>query len=103
MLTATEGTVEPGTEGFIQEIQRMVAYFYADNGLLVSTRGTQLQQAFDVLTEMFDWVGRSPALQLLPIHPCGIYSGPQGPTSPHEVLGPPEHGHKGCWILCGPF
>ena len=49
--------MEPGTEGFRQDIQRMAEYFYADNGLLVSTRATQLQQAFEVLTEMFDWVG----------------------------------------------
>ena len=57
MVTSTEGKVEPGTEGFRQDIQRMAAYFYAYNGIRVSTRVTQLQQAFEVLTEMFDWVG----------------------------------------------
>ena len=56
MVAATEGTVNPGTEGFGQDIQRMAKDFYSDNGLLVSTRVTWLHQAFDVLTEMFDWV-----------------------------------------------
>ena len=55
MVAATEGTVNPGTEGFGQDIQRMAKDFYADNGLLVSTRVTWLHQAFDVLTEKFDW------------------------------------------------
>ena len=57
MVAAAEGTVEPVPGGFRQDIQRMAAYFYADNGIRVSTRATQLQQAFEVLTEMFDWVG----------------------------------------------
>ena len=34
----------------------MAEFFYDDNGLLVSTRTTRLQQAFGVLTEMFDWI-----------------------------------------------
>ena len=57
VVAETERTVEPGTEGFGQEIQRMAAYFYADNILFVSTRATRLHRAFDVLREMFDWVG----------------------------------------------
>ena len=57
IVAATEGTVDPGTEGFVQDIQWMEEYFYADNRLFVSTRSTRIQQAFNVLTETFDWVG----------------------------------------------
>ena len=35
----------------------MVAYFYAYNGLLVSTREVMIQQAFQVMTEIFHRMG----------------------------------------------
>ena len=57
MVTATEGVADPVTEGFGQYIQWMGAYFYSDDGLLASMRETQLQQAFNILTEMFVRVG----------------------------------------------
>ena len=56
MVAAAERTVEPGTEGFGKDIQWMAKYFYAENGLLVSTQATRLHQAFDVLPEMFDCI-----------------------------------------------
>ena len=49
--------MEPDTEGLVQDIQKIAACFYYENGLLVSTRATQLQLEFDVLTDMFDWIG----------------------------------------------
>ena len=57
MVSAMEGTVEPDTEGFRRYVQRMAEYFYAENGLFVSTRANWLHQFFNVLTELFDWVG----------------------------------------------
>ena len=56
MVAATEGTVEPDTEGLVQDIQKIAACFYYENGLLVSTRATQLQLEFDVLMDIFVWV-----------------------------------------------
>ena len=34
MVTEAEGTVEPGTEGFVLDIKCLVEYLYADDGLL---------------------------------------------------------------------
>ena len=35
----------------------MVAYFYDDDGLLVTTSAAITQQAFHILIEIFKWVG----------------------------------------------
>ena len=40
VVEETEGTAEPSTEGFGQDIQRLEKYFYADNGLLDSMQET---------------------------------------------------------------
>ena len=34
MVAATEGTVEPGTDGFVWDIKCLVEYLYADDRLL---------------------------------------------------------------------
>ena len=52
-----EGTSEPGTEGFGQDIQGLAEYFNADDGLLAPTRETRIQWTFDVMMELFDRVG----------------------------------------------
>ena len=52
-----EAEAEAGTKGFIRDVQRTAAHFYADYGLLVSTRAVKLKQAFHVLKELFDPVG----------------------------------------------
>ena len=57
MMAVMEGAEDPGTEGFVQDIQRLAKYFYADDGFLASTRATRLQRVFNVLTELFDRVG----------------------------------------------
>ena len=49
--------MEPGTEGFVWDIQFLVEYFYADDGILELMRETWLQSLFDVLMELFDRVG----------------------------------------------
>ena len=54
MVEATEETSDCSAEGFGREIQWLVVYFYADNGLLASTQVDRLQWAFNVLTELFD-------------------------------------------------
>ena len=56
MVVVTEGTVELGREGYGQELQWMVEYFYAKNGLLVSPWSNRLQWDFDILLKMFDRV-----------------------------------------------
>ena len=43
-------------KGLGQSIQRLVAYFYAKNGLITSTRAGRLQKASDVLTNFFNRV-----------------------------------------------
>ena len=57
MVTSTEGVSETGTEVFGQYIQWMEAYFYANCVLLASTLAARLHQAFNVLTDIFDWFG----------------------------------------------
>ena len=47
---------EAGTGGLGIAIIDLVAYFYADNDLVVSTQPERLQRAFDVLTGLFDQV-----------------------------------------------
>ena len=58
MVAETEVLSDPGKDGFICDIQRLVAYFYAYCGLLISTQATRLQQVFKVLTDLFDQVGQ---------------------------------------------
>ena len=52
-----EGTAEPGTEGFGREIQRLETYFYAEDGILASTRANRIQREVYVLTKLFELVG----------------------------------------------
>ena len=57
MVAATEEEVAlgaAGMEGFRQDVQQLVTYFYADDGLLALTRETRLQWMYDTLTELFD-------------------------------------------------
>ena len=53
----SETEVETGPEGFGRDVQRMVAYVYAKDGLIVSTRLAGIKWSFYILTELFDWVG----------------------------------------------
>ena len=57
VVTPMEGVLDPETEGFLQKIQWMTAYFYAGDGLLASTWEKQLQRSFNVLMELFYRVG----------------------------------------------
>ena len=43
-------------EGCGKVIQRMESFFYADDGIIISTQSDWLQWAFGILTCMFDWV-----------------------------------------------
>ena len=52
-----EANGESGPEGSGRGIHQLVAQFNADDGLLASTWMPRLQQAFNVLTDIFDWVG----------------------------------------------
>ena len=59
MVVSTEEAVDPGTtgtEGFGRDVQQLAAYFYAGDGILVSTCAACLQRGFDTLTELFDRV-----------------------------------------------
>ena len=47
---------EEGTGGLGLKIIDLVAYFYADDGLVVSTQPERLKRAFGVLTGLFNWV-----------------------------------------------
>ena len=49
--------MEAGVEGLGMSIQDLVPYLYADDGVIMSTKIYSLQRAFDVLAELFDWVG----------------------------------------------
>ena len=40
-----------------REIQKMESFFYVDDSLIASTWPECLQGVFDILTEIFDWVG----------------------------------------------
>ena len=60
MVVSTEEAVDPGTtgtEGFGRDVQQLAAYFYAGDGILVSTCAACLQRGFDTLTELFHQVG----------------------------------------------
>ena len=48
---------EAGTGGLGMTIIDLVAYFYANNGLVASTQMERLNRAFDVLNVLFDWAG----------------------------------------------
>ena len=80
MVTEMEETSNPITWGFGRDIQNLVAYLYADNRLLVSTRSHWLHRAFDVLTEMFDPVGlhinarKTVSMALQPCYTIGGHS-----------------------------
>ena len=50
-------TTEAGTGGLDLTIIDLAAYFYADEGLLASTKLERLQRAFDVLTGLFERFG----------------------------------------------
>ena len=49
-------TKETVLEGLVIPIQRLVAYFYDKNILIVSTQAGCLQRAFNVLIQIFDCV-----------------------------------------------
>ena len=49
--------VTDGTEVFERCVQRLEAYLYADDGILVSNQAARLHWYVDELTEMFDQVG----------------------------------------------
>ena len=52
--------VDPGapvTEGFGWNVQRLEAYFYANNGILAPKRSTHLLWLFDTLMDLFGRVG----------------------------------------------
>ena len=54
MVAEVEG--ETGPDGFGRDVKMMIAYFYADIGLLIFTRAAKLKQAFHVLIEILDQV-----------------------------------------------
>ena len=47
---------EAGTGGLGLMIIELAAYFYANNGLVVSTQPERIHRAFDILTSLFNWV-----------------------------------------------
>ena len=57
VLAVMEVTAEPRTDSLVWYIQRLAAYFYANKGLLKLIWENRLQQASDILTDIFDWVG----------------------------------------------
>ena len=60
VVTSMEESVDPGAadmEGFGWDVQHIVAYLYADDGLLNLTWVARLQCAFKTLTEIFVRVG----------------------------------------------
>ena len=75
MVTVTEEAVPPRadtTEGFWRDVHRLTAYFYADDGILASTRATRLQQAFDTLKKLFELVGLRTNVAKMVIMACKI-------------------------------
>ena len=59
MVAAMEEAGDPGaavTEAFGRDVKWLEAYFNADDGILVSAQSTQLQWAFENLTELFECV-----------------------------------------------
>ena len=57
-------------EGFGRDVQRLVDYFYADDGALVFTWVTRIQRYFDTLTDLFDHVGLRTNVTKMVIMPC---------------------------------
>ena len=51
-----ETELEEGLEVFGRGIQQMAANFYANYGILASTRAARIQQELRVLKEFFKWV-----------------------------------------------
>ena len=49
--------MDPGTEGFGQDIQQMVEYFYANYVILAKKQAPRLKRALNVLAELFDRFG----------------------------------------------
>ena len=68
---------EAGPKVMGRSIQYMATYFYAKDGLITSTQVGHLQQAFYVLTDLFDCVilrtneCRSVSMVCQPCHPPG--------------------------------
>ena len=56
-LEETPPPVADSMDCFGRDVQRLAAYFYADDGLLASTQANHLQQDFNTLTELFYSVG----------------------------------------------
>ena len=56
-LAIVEAEGKIGSEGFGRDVQRLAAYFHANNGPLVPKRAARLQNYLHVLTELFDRVG----------------------------------------------
>ena len=54
---ALVASTKDGTEVLGLSIQDLVAYLYADDGLVTSTQTERLQRVFNVLTNLFDRVG----------------------------------------------
>ena len=52
-----EAEWEAVPKGFGEDIQCMADYFYAGGGIFVSTRTARLKMVFNVLTDIFEWVG----------------------------------------------
>ena len=55
VLAEAEGGAGPKGSG--RDIQRLGEYFYADDGLVTSTRLSMIQREFNVLVELFNQVG----------------------------------------------
>ena len=53
MVAATEETEDPSTEGFRRGIQGLAAYLYAEDSQLASTQAHHLNQALNVMKELF--------------------------------------------------
>ena len=49
--------MEAGTEGLGDLVKDLAAYFYVDDGLIVLTQLERTKRDFDVLTDLFKWVG----------------------------------------------
>ena len=54
VLIAMEEILDPRTEGYRREIQRLAEYFYSNNSLLASTRSNHIHQELDVLMDFFE-------------------------------------------------
>ena len=55
--TVMVAQTEAGAEGLRETIQELAEFFYVDDGLVASPWTERLQRAFNVLTNLFDWVG----------------------------------------------